>query len=100
MENAGDGESGAPSLSEGDERPSSLLWVSVSLSILRKSSSISSAYVKSSNRSGDAEDPRWVDDNAGEELKGEAVTGYEGNDPVARGDERTADRGGEGPGEA
>jgi len=56
---------------------------------------MSSLYLNSSKRSGESEDPRSVHDIAGEESKGEEVTGYEGNDPLERGDERTAERGGE-----
>lgn len=59
---------------------------------------MSSLYTKSSKRSGEADDARSVEDNAGELLKGEAVIGYEANDPVERGDGRMADRDGEGVG--
>jgi hypothetical protein len=42
-------------------------------------------YSKVSKRSGDGEDVVWVNENTGEELKGEEVTGYETNDPLVRG---------------
>jgi hypothetical protein len=53
-------------------------------------------YSKVSKRSGDGEDAVWVNENTGEELKGEEVTGYETNDPLARGVVRSVERVGEG----
>ena len=59
---------------------------------------MSELYSKSSKRSGDAEVPREVG-ITGEEPKEQVVTGYEGNVPLERVDERTAKRAGEGEGE-
>jgi hypothetical protein len=49
-----------------------------------------------SKRSGEGEDAAWVNENVGEELNGEAVTGYEANDPLARGVVRNVEGVGEG----
>jgi hypothetical protein len=58
---------------------------------------MSELYSRSSKRSGDV---LWLRRNVGVELKGEAVIGYEANVPLERGDDRTAERAGEGVGEA
>ena len=58
---------------------------------------MSSLYAKSSKRSGEGADRLvWVNEKGSDELKGEAVTGYDRNVPLARGEDRTAERVGEG----
>jgi len=66
-------------------------------SIRLKSSSMSALYVNSSKRSGEGVHLlAWVNEKTGDEVKGDAVTGYGLNIPlVARGEDRAAERAGE-----
>lgn len=52
-------------------------------------------YTKSSNKSGECGEPLRVDENTGEDWNEEVVTGKVSNEPLERGDDRTAERVGE-----
>lgn len=65
------------------------------MSILRKSTSIASLYLRSSKRSGEAVVPQPSYESVGEEVRGEEVTEHDSDVSLRRGDGRTAERLGE-----
>ena len=65
------------------------------MSILRKSTSIASLYLRLSKRSGEAVVPRLLYESVGKEVRGEEVTKHDSDVPLRRGGGRTAERLGE-----